>query len=90
MSHFFIERPIFAWVVAILIMLAGALAIVGLPISQYPNVAPTAIAINGFYPGASADTIRDSVVQIVEQQMTGLDGYRYMDSSSASNGIFEI
>jgi len=89
-SHFFIERPIFAWVVAILIMLAGTLAVVGLPISQYPNVAPTAIAINGFYPGASADTIRDSVVQIVEQQMTGLDGYRYMDSSSASNGIFEI
>lgn len=90
MSHFFIERPIFAWVVAILIMLAGALSIASLPISQYPDVAPPAIAINGFYPGASTDTIRDSVVQIVEQQMTGLDGYRYMDSTSSSNGMFEI
>nr|MBP6809058.1 efflux RND transporter permease subunit [Chromatiaceae bacterium] len=74
MAHFFIDRPVFAWVIAILIMLAGVLAIWILPISQYPAIAPPAIAITANYPGASAQTVQDSVTQIIEQQMNGLDG----------------
>lgn len=90
MSKFFIERPIFAWVVAIMIMLAGLAALIQLPISQFPNVAPPAIKISGRYTGASAQTIQDSVLQTIEQQMTGLDGFRYMSSDSSANGSFEI
>ncbi len=90
MSEFFIERPIFAWVIAILIMLAGVMAIFQLPVTQYPDVAPPAIAINGIYPGASAQTVQDTVVQVIEQQMNGLDGYRYMNSSSTADGSFNI
>ncbi len=90
MSEFFIERPIFAWVVAILIMLAGVAAILRLPVTQYPEVAPPTIAVRGTNPGASAQTVQDSVVQIVEQQMNGLDGFRYMTSSGTADGGFEI
>ncbi|MBR5758301.1 MAG: efflux RND transporter permease subunit, partial [Thermoguttaceae bacterium] len=90
MSHFFIERPIFAWVVAILISLAGAVALFRLPICQYPDVAPTRVSIGGSYPGASAQTIQDAVVQIIEQQMTGLDGFQYMSSTSSTAGDFSV
>ena len=90
MSKFFIERPIFAWVIAILIMLAGVLSIVNLPVTQYPNVAAPAIYINGIYPGASAQTVQDTVVQVIEQQINGLDGFRYLSSETNSDGNFTI
>ena len=90
MSHFFIERPIFAWVIALVIMLAGAIAIVRLPIAQYPNIAPPTITINATYPGASAKTVEDTVTQIIEQRMTGLDGLRYITSTSDSLGAASI
>ena len=86
MSHFFIDRPIFAWVIAIVIMLAGGLAIFTLPVAQYPSIAPPNIAINAVYPGASAKTVEDSVTQTIEQKMNGLDGLIYMNSSSDSYG----
>ena len=73
MSDFFIERPIFAWVLAIVIMLGGGLAIKTLPISQYPSIAPPAIAISVIYPGASAATVQSTVVQVIEQQLSGID-----------------
>ena len=74
LSRFFIDRPIFAWVVAIVIMLAGALSITRLPIAQYPNIALPQISVQAVYPGASAKTVEDSVTQVVEQKMKGLDG----------------
>ncbi|MDX5363550.1 MAG: efflux RND transporter permease subunit [Pseudazoarcus pumilus] len=86
MAKFFIDRPIFAWVIAIVIMLAGALSILSLPVSQYPAIAPPAIAINATYPGASAKAVEDSVTQVIEQKMTGLDGLLYFNSSSDSFG----
>ena len=86
MSRFFIDRPIFAWVVAIVIMLAGVIAILGLPISQYPSIAPPSISISGSYPGASAKTVEDAVTQVIEQKMKGIDGLRYMSSSSDGTG----
>lgn len=86
MSRFFIDRPIFAWVIAIIIMLVGVLAITRLPISRYPNIAPPSITISAEYPGASAKTVEDSVTQIIEQNMTGLDGLIYMNSVSDNNG----
>jgi multidrug efflux pump len=86
MARFFIDRPIFAWVIAIVIMLAGALSILNLPVSQYPAIAPPAIAINAMYPGASAKAVEDSVTQVIEQKMTGLDGLLYFNSSSDSFG----
>lgn len=90
MSKFFINRPIFAWVVAIVVMLAGVLAIKGLPINQYPNVAPPAISISVTYPGASAQAVQDTVVQVIEQQLNGLDGLRYITSASESDGSMQI
>jgi multidrug efflux pump len=90
MSRFFIDRPIFAWVVAIVIMLAGVIAILGLPISQYPSIAPPSISISGSYPGASAKTVEDSVTQVIEQKMKGIDGLRYMSSASDSTGGISI
>ncbi|MCR2747824.1 efflux RND transporter permease subunit [Limnobacter parvus] len=90
MSRFFIDRPIFAWVIAIVIMLAGALAIFNLPIAQYPAIAPPAVTIQATYPGASAETLQDSVTQVIEQRMTGLDGLRYMKSTSDSTGRLRI
>ncbi len=86
MAHFFIDRPIFAWVIAIIIMLAGALAITQLPVSMYPSIAPPTVAINATYPGASAQVVEDSVTQVIEQNMKGLDGLIYMSSTSESTG----
>lgn len=89
-SRFFIERPVFSWVIAIVIMLAGTLAILGLPISQFPQIAPPQVAISATYPGASAQTIENTVTQIIEQNLTGLDGYLYMSSTSDSTGRVSI
>ena len=90
MSRFFIERPIFAWVVAIIIMLAGAIAITRLPVNQYPNIAPPAILINIIYPGASAETTQKTTVQVIEQQLNGIDNLRYIESQSNSDGSAQI
>lgn len=90
MAKFFINRPIFAWVIAIVIMLAGTLSILNLPVSMYPQIAPPQVSISATYPGASAKTIEDTVVQIIEQKMTGLDGYLYMSSTSESSGRINI
>lgn len=90
MAEFFIKRPVFAWVIAIGIMLCGALCLYGLPIAQYPSIALPRIYIWGQYPGANARIVDQSVTQIVEQQMTGLDGLLYMDSSSDSFGNIEM
>ena len=90
MPRFFIDRPIFAWVIAILIMLAGTLSILKLPIQQYPTIAPPAVKITASYPGASAETLENSVTQVVEQSMTGLDGLLYMQSQSSSSGSVTI
>ncbi|QIR15940.1 efflux RND transporter permease subunit [Shewanella aestuarii] len=86
MARFFIDRPIFAWVISILIMLAGVLAIKELPVAQYPSIAPPSVVIKAFYPGASAKTMEDTVTQVIEQRMTGLDHLRYINSSSDSFG----
>jgi multidrug efflux pump len=86
MARFFIDRPIFAWVISIVIMLFGALSILQLPVAQYPSIAPPTVVINATYPGASAKTVEDSVTQIIEQKMTGLDGLLYMKSTSDSYG----
>ena len=86
MARFFIDRPIFAWVIAIIIMLAGALAVTTLPVSMYPEVAPPAVEISATYPGASAKVVEDSVTQIIEQNMKGLDGLIYFSSNSSANG----
>jgi len=86
MARFFIDRPIFAWVIAIVIMLAGALSITQLGIERYPTIAPPAVTINAIYPGASAKVVEDSVTQIIEQNMKGLDGLLYMSATSESNG----
>jgi len=90
MSRFFLQRPVFAWVIAIAMMLAGVAAIITLPVSQYPPIAPPSIAIEAFYPGASAKTVEDSVVQIIEQKMTGIDRVLYMSSTSDSAGAASI
>jgi multidrug efflux pump len=90
MPRFFINRPIFAWVIAIMIMLAGLLAIKTLPVSQYPPIAPPQITINASYPGASAQTVQDTVTQVVEQQLNGIDNLIYMSSSSDSAGAVAI
>ena len=86
MSHFFINRPIFAWALAIMVMLAGVLAIRALPVAQYPSIAPPAISVSASYPGASARTLEDTVTQVIEQKMKGLDGLMYMSSTSESSG----
>lgn len=83
MARFFIDRPVFAWVIAMIIMLAGALSIRSLPIEQYPKVAPPTVSINANYPGASAETVENAVTQIIEQRLTGIDYLRYFSSSSA-------
>jgi multidrug efflux pump len=90
LSRFFIDRPIFAWVVALIIMLVGILSITRLPIARYPNIAPPSVSINASYPGASAKTVEDSVTQIIEQNMTALDGLIYLDSISDSSGNVSI
>ncbi len=90
MSRYFLDRPVFAWVIALLIMLAGILSIPQMPVEQYPTLAPPQISINAFYPGASADTVQNSVTQVIEQQLTGIDNMRYFGSSSDSTGKVEI
>ena len=90
MAKFFIDRPIFAWVIAIIIMLAGGLAIMKLPIAQYPTIAPPAISISANYPGADAKTVQDTVTQVIEQNMNGIDNLLYMSSSSDSSGSVTI
>src|SRR5512141_1929525 len=86
MARFFIDRPIFAWVIAIIIMLAGGISITQLPISRYPTIAPPTVTINAAYPGASAKSVEESVTQVIEQNMKGLDGMIYLSSTSESNG----
>ena len=90
MSRYFIDRPILAWVLAIIIMLAGGLAITTLPLEQYPNIAPPSVTISATYTGASAKTIEDSVVQVIEQKMKGIDNLTYMSASSNSAGTASI
>jgi len=90
LSKFFLERPVFAWVIAILLMVVGCLAIYNLPVSQYPPIAPPAIAIDSFYPGASAETVENSVTQIIESKMTGLDDMLYLSATSDSAGASRV
>ena len=90
MPKFFIERPIFAWVIAIITMLAGLLAIIQLPVSQYPTIAPPAVSISANYPGADAETVQNTVTQVIEQNMNGIDNLVYMSSSSDSSGSASI
>ncbi|RAZ84993.1 efflux RND transporter permease subunit [Cereibacter johrii] len=90
MGRFFIDRPVFAWVIAIVIMALGVLSILRLPVSQYPSIAPPAVVIGATYPGASAETVTDTVTQVIEREMTGLDGLRYISSSSTSTGVAQI
>ncbi|MBB4834464.1 multidrug efflux RND transporter permease subunit AdeJ [Acinetobacter sp. 22323] len=90
MAQFFIHRPIFAWVIALVIMLAGILTLTKMPIAQYPTIAPPTVTISATYPGASAETVENTVTQIIEQQMNGLDGLRYISSNSAGNGQASI
>ncbi|MBY6003175.1 efflux RND transporter permease subunit [Salipiger bermudensis] len=90
MARFFIDRPVFAWVISILIMGIGVLSLLTLPIAQYPQIAPPSVRVSAQYPGASAQTVANTVTQIIEQQMTGLDGMRYMSSSSTSAGTASI
>ncbi len=89
MARFFIDRPVFAWVLAIITMLAGILAIEGLPIEQYPKVAPPSVNISATYPGASAKSVENSVTQVIEQSLNGIDNLRYF-SASSSNGSAAI
>jgi multidrug efflux pump len=90
MARFFIDRPVFAWVIALTLMLAGLLAIRTLPVAQYPNIAPPSVSISVTYPGASPQTVQDTVVQIIEQQMNGIDNLEYMSSVSNADGSATI
>ncbi|WP_316980416.1 efflux RND transporter permease subunit [Shumkonia mesophila] len=90
MAKFFIDRPVFAWVIAIVIMMAGALSIFTLPVEQYPRIAPPSVAVSAYYPGASAKTLEDAVTQVIEQKMNGIDHFRYMSSTSDSSGNLTI
>ncbi|MDY0051850.1 MAG: efflux RND transporter permease subunit, partial [Aliarcobacter sp.] len=90
MEAFFINRPIFAWVISIVIMLGGLGAIYNLPVAQYPDIAPPTVRISTTYTGASAQTVENSVTQLLEQQLTGLDGLLYFSSTSESSGKVTI
>src|SRR5258708_17859240 len=90
MSRFFIDRPVCAWVIAILIMLAGALSITGLPMVQFPSLAPPAISVVTSYPGASAKTLEDTVTQVIEQKLNGIDNLRYIEAESTSAGTLTL
>ncbi len=90
MARFFIDRPVFAWVLAIAIMLAGALSLRSLPVAQYPSIAPPAISISVTYPGASAETVQSTVVQVIEQQLTGIDNLLYFSSNASKDGSATI
>ncbi|WP_446924431.1 efflux RND transporter permease subunit, partial [Klebsiella pneumoniae] len=89
-SRFFVRRPVFAWVIAILIMMAGIMALRTLPVAQYPDVAPPSVKITATYSGASAETLENSVTQVIEQQLTGLDNLLYFTSTSSSDGEVAI
>jgi len=89
-ARFFIDRPIFAWVIAIVMMLAGALAILNLPVEQYPSVAPPEITVSATYPGASAEAVEEAVTQVIEQEMNGIDNLLYISSQSNSSGTAEV
>src|ERR1700744_5480902 len=89
-SRFFIDRPVFAWMLAIVIMIAGGIAALTLPVEQYPTIAPPAVVINAAYPGADAATLQNSVTQVIEQQLTGLDRLLYFSSSSSATGSVSI
>src|SRR6202162_2693730 len=90
MAKFFIDRPIFAWVIAIILMLAGIASVFALPIAQYPTIAPPAVQISATYPGASASTVENTVTQVIEQQMSGLDHLLYLSSTSDDSGTATI
>jgi multidrug efflux pump len=90
LPRFFIDRPVFAWVIALVLMLAGGIAVINLPIMQYPAIAPPQVAINASYPGASAQTVQDSVVQVIEQQLNGIDGLDYITSESNADGTASV
>ncbi|MEH6728623.1 MAG: efflux RND transporter permease subunit, partial [Hyphomicrobiales bacterium] len=90
MSRFFIDRPVFAWVISIVLMGIGILSVLSLPVSQYPQIAPPTVTVNAAYPGASAQTVANTVTQIIEQQLTGLDGMRYFSSNSTSSGTSTV
>jgi len=90
LSRFFIDRPVFAWVIAIVVMLAGGIAAFTLPVEQYPTIAPPAVAITAIYPGADARTVQNSVTQVIEQQLTGIDNLLYFSSASNSDGTVQI
>ncbi|MDO7835479.1 efflux RND transporter permease subunit [Sphingobium sp. HBC34] len=90
LSRYFIDRPIFAWVIAIGIMLAGIGAMLSLPVAQYPDIAPPGVSVSATYPGASAETVETSVTQVIEQQLTGIDGLMYFSSSSSATGRAQI
>lgn len=90
MGKFFIDRPVFAWVLALFILLAGALSITGLPVAQYPTIAPPSVVVTATYPGASAKTLEDSVTSLIEQEMNGAEGLEYMESQSQANGQAQI
>ena len=90
LSRFFIDRPVLAWVIALIVMLAGIISITRLPISQYPNIAPPTVVVNAAYPGADSKTVEQAVTQIIEQNMTSLDGLLYMASTSNNAGNVTI
>ena len=90
LARVFVDRPIFAWVIAIIIMMAGVGSILGMPVAQYPDVAPPQVSVRASYPGASAETIQNSVTQVIEQSLTGIDGLLYFSSSSTSRGQVTI
>ena len=90
LSRFFIDRPVFAWVIAVVVMLAGGIAAFSLPIEQYPNIAPPAVVITAIYPGADSESLQNSVTQVIEQQLTGLDNLLYFSSSSNADGSVMI
>lgn len=90
LSKYFLNRPVFAWVIAIVLMAVGLLAIYNLPISQYPPIAPPSISITAFYPGGSAETVENSITQIIEQKMTGFDNLLYMTATSESSGAARL
>ena len=90
MAKFFIDRPVFAWVIALFILLAGALSITRLPIAQYPTIAPPSVVINATYPGATAQIVDDSIISLIEQEMNGAEGLQYMESQSQANGQAQV
>src|SRR6202000_1215157 len=90
LSRFFIDRPVFAWVIAVVVMLAGGIAALNLPIAQYPPIAPPAVVISAPFPGADSESLQNPVTQVIEQQLTGLDNLLYFSSSSNSDGTVQI